>query len=76
MRRWLRRALACGLLAGLCWLPVGARAVEFTRHDEPAPAKPAERPPGPPAAVAILFTLVVIALVCLPFRKTPCRPPR
>jgi hypothetical protein len=73
MRRWLLGTL----LAALCWLPAGARAVDVRRPPpEPAPEQHAARPAGPPAAVAILFTIVVVVLVCLPNRKASRRPPR
>jgi hypothetical protein len=65
MRRWLLGTL----VAGLCWLPA-ARAQDVPRAAaEPPAEKRAERAPGPPAAVAILFTLVVLLLICLPDRR-------
>ncbi len=72
MRRRFLRGLAPWLLAGLGCLPPGALGQEMAvLPGAPAPVRHAERPQGPPAAVAILFTVVVVVLVCLPIRKGP-----
>jgi hypothetical protein len=65
----MRCCLRCGLIAGLCWLSAGHVQDVPRPAAEPLPEKRAERAPGPPAAVAILFTLVVLLLICLPSRK-------
>jgi hypothetical protein len=68
MRRWLLGGLAALLLAGTGWLPGAAPAQEpALPADTPPPAK-TEPPPVLPSVMALLFTLVILLLVCTPGR--------
>jgi hypothetical protein len=67
MRRWLLRSFAALLIAGSYLLPASAPAQGTTGGDG-APEK-VERTPVLQYAVAAIFTIAVMLVVCIPSRK-------
>jgi hypothetical protein len=70
MWRWLRLQVASLLVALACALPARAQP------PAPAPANPSgtegpsERPVALAWGVAVIFTLVILLIVCMPSRKS------
>jgi hypothetical protein len=68
MRRTLLRWSAPLLLALACWLPASAQAPQPT--PPPSDADKAQRdPPAMQYVVAVLCSLLVLWIVCMPSRK-------